>query len=54
MRHELDDLVCVGKRAPEKLRDKATREPTASGGGISHSTDLMFSYHSVALSGSHA
>jgi hypothetical protein len=35
-------------------RSNATREPTVSGGGVSHSTALMFSYQVVALSGSAA
>ena len=32
----------------------ASREPTASGGGVSHSTALMFAYHEVVWSGSAA
>ena len=32
----------------------SSRLPTASGGGVCHSTDSMFSYQRVALSGSHA
>ena len=30
------------------------REPTAIGGAVSHSIDLMFSYQAVALPGSEA
>src|SRR3954454_17959627 len=32
----------------------ATFEPTAAGGGVSHSTDVMSTYHSGALLGSPA
>src|SRR5262245_59155438 len=42
------------RRLPRKCATKATRDPTASGGGVFHSTDLMFTYHLGALSGSRA
>jgi hypothetical protein len=41
-------------RLPRKRATKATRDPRASGGGVFHSTDLMFTYHFGALSGSRA
>src|SRR5262249_42729940 len=41
-------------RRPMNRATKATRDPTARGGGVSHSTRSMFSYQAVALSGSAA
>ena len=41
-------------RRPRKCATKSTREPTRARRGVFHSTDLMFSYHSGALSGSAA
>src|SRR5262245_9513270 len=41
-------------RRPRKVAMNAMRDPTASGRGVSHSTDLMFEYHEVVLSGSAA
>src|SRR5262249_34490679 len=42
------------RRRPGNRATNRTREPTARGGGVAHSTDSMFSYQAVALSGSAA
>src|SRR5262249_8204926 len=42
------------RRRPRTGPQSATREPSASGGGVCHSTDSMFTYHVGALSGSRA
>src|SRR5918994_2462652 len=39
-------------RRPRNRATKAHLDPIAAGRGVSHSTDSMFAYHSVALSGS--
>src|SRR6266478_2075064 len=41
-------------RRPRKCATNAIRDPTASGGGVFHSTDLMLMYHSGAFAGSAA
>jgi hypothetical protein len=41
-------------RRPRKCATKSIREPTYTGRGVFHSTDLMFRYHRGALSGSAA
>ena len=41
-------------RRPRKCATNAIRDPTWTGGSVSHSTDLMFWYHAVTLSGSDA
>jgi hypothetical protein len=33
------------------MRDKIIRDPTVVGGGVSHSTDSMLTYHSGAFDG---
>ena len=37
-------------RRPRNTATNATREPTANGGGVFHSTDLISSYQAVVLS----
>ena len=47
------DLIGVRESPAEEASPRtATREPTAGGGSVLQSTELMFSYHSVALYGS--
>src|SRR5690242_1237656 len=41
-------------RLPRNLATNATREPTSTGGAVSHSTDAMFAYHRGAFAGSAA
>src|SRR5215831_88067 len=41
-------------RRPRKWATNARREPRATGGGVFHSTALMFTYHAGALDGSPA
>lgn len=51
--HSMSSYVYASRR-PRKCATNATRDPTASGGGVFHSTDLMFTYHSGACEGSPA
>ena len=47
----LGHLIGVGDPPAQKRATKAIRDPTASGGGVSHSTVEMFAYQAGALVG---
>ena len=50
-RYKHSDLIRVHKSPTKEVRfNRDAREPTSSGFGVSHSTDLMFLYHTVELS----